>query len=71
MNETLEQEKPAGNLSGLGLAEAALRDSEEKYRMLMDGVQDHAIFMLDPRGRARIKRRYSSRAADEIRLQHR
>jgi PAS domain S-box-containing protein len=28
----------------------ALRDSEEKYRMLLDGVQDYAIFMLDPRG---------------------
>jgi PAS domain S-box-containing protein len=28
----------------------ALRDSEEKYRMLLDGVQDYAIFMLDPLG---------------------
>jgi PAS domain S-box-containing protein len=33
-----------------GLAEEALRDSEEKYRVLLDGVQDYAIFMLDPRG---------------------
>jgi PAS domain S-box-containing protein len=33
-----------------GLAEEALRDSEEKYRMLLDGVQDYAIFMLDPQG---------------------
>ncbi len=33
-----------------GQAEDALRDSEEKYRMLLDGVQDHAIFMLDPHG---------------------
>lgn len=32
-------------------AEDALRDSEEKYRMLLDGVQDYAIFMLDPHGR--------------------
>src|ERR1700682_2826528 len=31
-------------------AEEALRDSEEKYRMLLDGVRDYAIFMLDPRG---------------------
>jgi PAS domain S-box-containing protein len=31
-------------------AEDALRDSEEKYRMLLDGVQDYAIFMLDPKG---------------------
>jgi PAS domain S-box-containing protein len=36
--------------SGRGLVEEALRDSEEKYRMLLDGVQDYAIFMLDPRG---------------------
>jgi CHASE3 domain sensor protein len=33
-----------------GLAEAALRESEETYRMLLDGVQDYAIFMLDTRG---------------------
>jgi PAS domain S-box-containing protein len=36
---------------GRGQAEEALRDSEEQYRMLLDGVQDHAIFMLDPQGR--------------------
>jgi PAS domain S-box-containing protein len=34
-----------------GLAEEALRDSEEKYRLLLDGVQDYAIFMLDQQGR--------------------
>ena len=28
----------------------ALRESEERYRMLLDGVHDHAIFMMDPRG---------------------
>ena len=32
------------------LVEEALRESEERYRMLLDGVQDHAIFMMDPRG---------------------
>jgi PAS domain S-box-containing protein len=32
------------------LAEEALRDSEEKYRMLVDGVQDYAILMLGSRG---------------------
>jgi PAS domain S-box-containing protein len=32
------------------LAEEALRDQEEKYRMLLDGVQDYAIFTLDPHG---------------------
>src|ERR1700722_5117246 len=31
-------------------AAAALRDSEEKYRTLLDGPPDYAIFMLDPRG---------------------
>src|ERR1700730_2136120 len=36
--------------SAPGRAEEALRDTEEKYRMLLDGVQDYAIFMLDRRG---------------------
>jgi PAS domain S-box-containing protein len=33
-----------------GLLEEALRQSEESYRMLLDGVPDHAIFMMDPQG---------------------
>ena len=32
------------------LVEEALRESEESYRMLLDGVQDYAIFMMDPQG---------------------
>jgi PAS domain S-box-containing protein len=32
------------------LAEDALWDSEEKYRMLLDGIKDYAIFVLDPQG---------------------
>jgi len=39
------------NNSARGRAEGALGDSEEKYRMLLDGVQEYAIFMLDPLGR--------------------
>jgi len=31
--------------------EAALRQSEENYRLLVEGVKDYAIFMLDPDGR--------------------
>jgi PAS domain S-box-containing protein len=31
-------------------AEEALRLSEERFRMLVDGVADYAIYMLDPRG---------------------
>lgn len=29
----------------------AMRDSERKYRLLIDGVSDYAIYMLDPEGR--------------------
>jgi len=32
------------------VVEEALRQSEEQYRMLLDGVQNYAIFMMDPRG---------------------
>ncbi|MDQ6705962.1 MAG: PAS domain S-box protein, partial [Acidobacteriota bacterium] len=31
--------------------ETALRDSEERFRLLVQGVKDYAIFMMDPRGR--------------------
>ena len=31
--------------------ENSLRESEERYRMLLDGIRDYAIFMMDPRGR--------------------
>lgn len=31
--------------------EAQLRESETRYRLLIDGVQDYAIYLLDPAGR--------------------
>ena len=33
------------------LAEQNLRVSEERFRMLVEGVKDYAVFMLDPEGR--------------------
>jgi hypothetical protein len=32
-------------------AEEAIRESEERFRLLVQGVKDYAIFMLDPHGR--------------------
>jgi PAS domain S-box-containing protein len=36
--------------AGRRLTEDALRESEERYRMLLDGIENYAIFMMDPRG---------------------
>ncbi len=32
------------------LMEEALRESQEQYRMLLDGIEDYAIFLMDPKG---------------------
>jgi PAS domain-containing protein len=31
-------------------SEEALRKSEQQFRLLVEGVKDYAIFMLDPQG---------------------
>ncbi len=51
----------AGNITGVVLTfrdvserqrdQQALQESEERFRVLVEGVQDYAIFMLDPAGR--------------------
>jgi PAS domain S-box-containing protein len=37
-------------VDGRRLAEEELRESEGRYRMLLDGIQNYAIFMMDPLG---------------------
>ncbi len=55
-------------------AEAALRSSEEHFRLLVDGARDYAIFMLDPQGRIVTwnpgAERIKGYRADEILGQH-
>jgi PAS domain S-box-containing protein len=43
-------EVSGSTLDAFSSTEEALRDSEERYRLLIDGIQDYAIFMIDPQG---------------------
>ena len=40
-----------------GRTREALRQSEERFRLLVEGVKDYAIFMLDPHGYVVTRRR--------------
>src|SRR3954447_6533411 len=55
-------------------SEEALRRSEERFRLLVDGARDYAIFMLDPEGRVASwnsgAQRIKGYAATEIIGQH-
>jgi PAS domain S-box-containing protein len=43
-------EVSATNPNASSPVEAALQDSEEKYRILVDGIRDYSIFLIDPHG---------------------
>jgi PAS domain S-box-containing protein len=64
----------AENITERRQALAALRTSEDSFRLLVEGVQDYAIFMLDPEGHISTWNRGAERmkgyTADEVIGQH-
>jgi PAS domain S-box-containing protein len=61
-------------LAGQHRAEAGLRESDERFRLMVENVKDYAIFMLDPQGRVATWNAGAARlkgyTADEIIGQH-
>jgi PAS domain S-box-containing protein len=81
--ETLEREIVARREAEIALQQAnatlerqveVLRNSEERFRLLVEGTRDHAIFMLDPTGRVTMwnpgAERIKQYQAEEIIGQH-
>ena len=52
-------------------AVAALRQSNEQFRLLVEGIEDYAIFMLNPDGRITNWNRGAQRIKDRQRLPYR